>query len=69
MTCANTYTRVLGVKRFMRRRMQCGAGGAGGHGAAPQEAGVSTVRDALLFFPFRYDDFSAMKPIAELSLR
>ncbi|MEO8288860.1 MAG: ATP-dependent DNA helicase RecG [Chloroflexota bacterium] len=28
--------------------------------------GVYTVRDALLFFPFRYDDFSAMKPIAEL---
>jgi ATP-dependent DNA helicase RecG len=28
--------------------------------------GVYTVRDALLFFPFRYDDFSALKPIAEL---
>jgi ATP-dependent DNA helicase RecG len=28
--------------------------------------GIYTVRDALLFFPFRYDDFSAMKPIAEL---
>jgi ATP-dependent DNA helicase RecG len=28
--------------------------------------GVYTVRDALLFFPFRYDDFSDMKPIAEL---
>ena len=28
--------------------------------------GVYTVRDALLFFPFRYDDFSEMKPIAEL---
>ncbi|MEA2574653.1 MAG: ATP-dependent helicase RecG, partial [Chloroflexia bacterium] len=28
--------------------------------------GVYTVRDALLFFPFRYDDFSEMKPISEL---
>lgn len=28
--------------------------------------GIYTVRDALLFFPFRYDDFSDMKPIAEL---
>ena len=28
--------------------------------------GVYTVRDALLFFPFRYDDFSDMKSIAEL---
>jgi ATP-dependent DNA helicase RecG len=28
--------------------------------------GVYTVRDALLFFPFRYDDFSDLKPIAEL---
>jgi ATP-dependent DNA helicase RecG len=28
--------------------------------------GVYTVRDALLFFPFRYDDFSDMKTIAEL---
>src|SRR5436190_12085248 len=28
--------------------------------------GVYTVRDALLFFPFRYDDFSALKPIAQL---
>ncbi len=28
--------------------------------------GVYTVRDALLFFPFRYDDFSALKPIADL---
>jgi ATP-dependent DNA helicase RecG len=28
--------------------------------------GVYTVRDALLFFPFRYDDFSALKPISEL---
>ncbi len=28
--------------------------------------GVYTVRDALLFFPFRYDDFSEMKPIGEL---
>ncbi len=28
--------------------------------------GIYTVRDALLFFPFRYDDFSDMRPIAEL---
>ncbi|HYP40048.1 MAG TPA: ATP-dependent DNA helicase RecG [Chloroflexia bacterium] len=28
--------------------------------------GIYTVRDALLFFPFRYDDFSDLKPIAEL---
>ncbi|MEO6457239.1 MAG: ATP-dependent DNA helicase RecG [Chloroflexia bacterium] len=28
--------------------------------------GMYTVRDALLFFPFRYDDFSDLKPIAEL---
>lgn len=28
--------------------------------------GVYTVRDALLFFPFRYDDFSDLKPIAML---
>lgn len=28
--------------------------------------GIYTVRDALLFFPFRYDDFSDMKTIAEL---
>ena len=28
--------------------------------------GVYTVRDALLHFPFRYDDFSELKPIAEL---
>ncbi len=28
--------------------------------------GIYTVRDALLFFPFRYDDFSEMKSIAEL---
>ncbi len=28
--------------------------------------GVYTVRDALLFFPFRYDDFSDLKPIADL---
>ena len=28
--------------------------------------GVYTVRDALLFFPYRYDDFSDMKPIAGL---
>ncbi len=28
--------------------------------------GIYTVRDALLFFPFRYDDFSEMKPISEL---
>ena len=31
-----------------------------------KRVGVYTVRDALLFFPFRYDDFSALKPIAEL---
>lgn len=28
--------------------------------------GVYSVRDALLFFPFRYDDFSEMKSISEL---
>jgi ATP-dependent DNA helicase RecG len=28
--------------------------------------GLYTVRDALFFFPFRYDDFSALKPISEL---
>lgn len=28
--------------------------------------GIYTVRDALLFFPFRYDDFSEMKSICEL---
>lgn len=28
--------------------------------------GVYTVRDALLFFPFRYDDFSELKPIREV---
>ena len=28
--------------------------------------GIYTVRDALLFFPVRYDDFSDMRPIAEL---
>src|SRR5205807_5211487 len=28
--------------------------------------GIYTVRDALLFFPFRYDDFSALKPVAQL---
>lgn len=28
--------------------------------------GIYTVRDALLFFPFRYDDFSALKPISAL---
>jgi ATP-dependent DNA helicase RecG len=28
--------------------------------------GIYTVRDALLHFPFRYDDFSELKPIAEL---
>src|SRR5207302_10912693 len=30
--------------------------------------GVYTVRDALLFFPFRYDDFSALKPISQLEV-
>ncbi|MFL5734262.1 MAG: ATP-dependent DNA helicase RecG [Chloroflexia bacterium] len=28
--------------------------------------GIYTVRDALLFFPFRYDDFSALKPVSDL---
>jgi ATP-dependent DNA helicase RecG len=30
--------------------------------------GVYTVRDALLFFPFRYDDFSNLKPVADLEV-
>ena len=32
-----------------------------------EKLGVLTVRDALYFFPRRYDDFSALKPISALT--
>jgi len=31
-----------------------------------KKLGILTVRDLLFYFPFRYDDFSKMTPIAEL---
>lgn len=38
------------------------------HRAALERLGLQTIKDALFYFPFRYDDFSTITPINELAL-